>query len=66
VVFGLSPAQKQVAIYVAQGLPLNDISDRMKITANTARTHLNRIFEKTGVHNQPALVRVLLSAGAPI
>ena len=38
----------------------------MGITSNTARTHLQRIFDKTGVHNQSALVRVLLSAIAPV
>ena len=38
----------------------------MKITPNTARTHLNRVFEKTGVRTQTALVRVLLSTAAPI
>jgi DNA-binding CsgD family transcriptional regulator len=50
---------------VAEGLSLVDISARMGITANTARTHLNRIFDKTGVRTQPALVRVLLTAMAP-
>jgi len=64
-VYGLSPAQKQVAALVAEGLSLVDISARMGITANTARTHLNRIFDKTGVRTQPALVRVLLTAMAP-
>jgi DNA-binding CsgD family transcriptional regulator len=36
------------------------------ITANTARTHLDRIFDKTGVRTQPALVRALLSVAAPV
>lgn len=65
-IYGLSPAQLKLAALVAEGLTLADIGERMDITANTARTHLNRIFEKTGVHTQPALVRVLLSAVAPI
>ena len=64
-VFGLSPAQQQVAGLVAEGLSLADISDRMGITANTARTHLNRIFDKVGVRTQAALVRMLLTAVAP-
>jgi DNA-binding CsgD family transcriptional regulator len=64
-IYGLSPAQKQVAALIAEGLSLTDIAQRMGITANTARTHLNRIFHKTGVHTQPALVRILLSAIAP-
>jgi DNA-binding CsgD family transcriptional regulator len=65
-VFGLSPAQLQVARFIAEGLSLTEIADRLEITPNTARTHLNRVFEKTGVHTQPALVRVLLTAIAPV
>lgn len=64
-IYGLSPAQRRVAGLVAEGLTLNEIAERMGITPNTARTHLNRIFEKTGVRNQAALVRILLSAVAP-
>jgi DNA-binding CsgD family transcriptional regulator len=66
VVFGLSPAQAEVARHVADGLSLPEIAGKMEITANTARTHLNRVYEKVGVRTQPALVRVLLSAAAPI
>jgi DNA-binding CsgD family transcriptional regulator len=65
-VYGLSPAQKQLGGLVAEGLSLNEIAGRMGITANTARTHLQRVFDKTGVRTQPALVRVLLSAAAPL
>lgn len=65
-VYGLSPAQRILAGHVAEGLTLTEIADRMQITANTARTHLNRVFDKTGVRTQPALVRVLLTAIAPV
>jgi DNA-binding CsgD family transcriptional regulator len=60
-VFGLSPAQKQLSGFIADGLSLPEIAEKMGITANTARTHLERIYEKVGVRTQPALVRVLLS-----
>jgi DNA-binding CsgD family transcriptional regulator len=66
VVFGLSHAQKQLAAHIAEGRSLPEIAENMGITANTARTHLDRIYEKVGVRTQPALVRVLLSAVAPI
>lgn len=65
-VFGLSPAQKQLASQIAEGKSLPEIADVMKITANTARTHLDRIYEKVGVRTQPALVRVLLSTASPL
>ena len=66
IIYELSPMQKQLAGHVAQGLSLPEIAATMGISANTARTHLQRIFEKTGVHNQTALVRVLLSAASPL
>lgn len=65
-VFGLSPAQKQLAAHIASGRSLPEIAETMGITANTARTHLDRIYEKVGVRTQPALVRVLLSTASPI
>jgi DNA-binding CsgD family transcriptional regulator len=65
-IYGLSPAQTKVAALVADGQSLIEIAAELKITPNTARTHLNRIFEKTGVRNQTALVRVLLSAVSPL
>lgn len=65
-VYGLSPAQRRLAALVAEGLSLSEIARRMGITVNTARTHLNRVFDKVGVRTQPALVRVLLTAVAPV
>ncbi len=62
-VFRLSRSQARVARLVAEGLDCRAIADRLSVTPNTARTHLRRIYEKTGVASQPALVRVLLSVG---
>ncbi|GLQ57209.1 helix-turn-helix domain-containing protein [Devosia nitrariae] len=63
-IFGLSEAQTRLATHIAEGLTLPDAAAAMGVTLNTARTHLQRIYEKTGVHHQTALVRVLLSVGA--
>ena len=65
-IYGLSPAQRTLAGHVAQGLTLGQIAARMSVSESTARTHLNRVFDKTGVRTQPALVRVLLSAVSPV
>jgi DNA-binding CsgD family transcriptional regulator len=65
-VYGLSPAQVKIAALVAEGLTLPEIATRMGVTVNTARTHLDRVFDKVGVRTQPALVRVLLLVVAPI
>ena len=65
-IFELSPTQKKLAGLLAEGLPLPDIAERMGVTHNTARTHLRRIYEKTGVQTQTALIRVLLSTISPL
>jgi DNA-binding CsgD family transcriptional regulator len=65
-IYGLSPTQKRLAALVTEGVAVPEIARRMRIRTNTARTHLQRIFDKTGVRTQPALVRVMLSVVPPI
>lgn len=65
-VYGLSPAQRQVAGHIVEGLALPEIARTMSVRPTTVRTHLDRMFEKTGVRNQTALVRALLSAAVPL
>jgi len=62
-VYGLSEAQVEVATEIADGHDLAGVADRLGITVNTARTHLRRMFDKTGVRSQTALMRVILSLG---
>ena len=64
-VFGLSPAQLRLATRIVEGQSLVDIANATGVSVNTVRTQLRRMFEKVGVHSQPALVRVLLSIAAP-
>lgn len=63
--FGLSPSQLRLANRIVQGQSLVEIADASGVSINTVRTHLRRMFDKVGVHTQPALVRVLLSVAAP-
>lgn len=62
-VFGLSDGQRRVAQHIADGLGPKGAADALGISVNTARTHLTRLYEKTGVNSQAALVRILLSVG---
>jgi DNA-binding CsgD family transcriptional regulator len=61
-VYGLSRAQLAIASAITAGLSLGEAADKAGISINTARTHLQRIYDKTGVRNQAALVRVLLAS----
>lgn len=62
-VFKLSDGQVRIARQIAEGAGLKNIAETLGVTVNTARTHLSRIYEKTGVNSQTALVRLLLSVG---
>jgi DNA-binding CsgD family transcriptional regulator len=62
-VFGLSDGQTRIARHIASGQGLKDAAEELSISVNTARTHLARLYEKTGVNSQTALVRLLLSVG---
>lgn len=66
VVFALSPAQQRLARKLLEGNDLAATAKVLSVSVNTARTQLQRIFDKTGVHNQAALVRVLLSVAPPL
>jgi DNA-binding CsgD family transcriptional regulator len=63
--FGLSPAQVRLAALIVDGHDLGAAAEMLGVSVNTVRTQLKRIFEKTGVRSQPALVRALLSARPP-
>jgi DNA-binding CsgD family transcriptional regulator len=64
--FGLTPAEARLAHEMIRGDGLGPCASRLGITTNTARTHLNRVFEKTGTKRQAELVRLLLSCGFSI
>lgn len=60
-VFALSPAQTRLATALVEGLPLTDAARREQVSLGTAKTQLQRIFDKVGVRSQPGLVRQLLA-----
>ena len=64
-VYGLSPAQVRLARLIVDGHDLASASELLAVSVNTVRTQLQRIFDKTGVRSQAALVRSLLSADVP-
>jgi len=62
-VFGLSDGQLRVARHIAEGAGLKEAAKALGVSINTVRTHLTRLYEKTGMNSQTALVRLLLSVG---
>jgi len=66
IVYGLSPSQQRIAEQIVAGQDLVRGADHLGVSVTTARTQLQRMFEKTGVRSQPALVRALLSVASPV
>jgi DNA-binding CsgD family transcriptional regulator len=58
--FGLTPAEAAFALEIVKGDGRQATADRLGITVGTARSHLTKIFDKTGVTRQAELVRLLL------
>lgn len=63
--YGLTAAQTQLAELLAQGHDLAVAAERLGVSINTLRTHLQRLFDKTGARSQSGVVSILLSADAP-
>jgi DNA-binding CsgD family transcriptional regulator/PAS domain-containing protein len=58
--FGLTPAEASFALEIVKGDGRRATADRLGIAVGTARSHLSKIFDKTGVTRQAELVRLLL------
>jgi DNA-binding CsgD family transcriptional regulator len=58
--FGLTAAEAAFAGEIVAGAGIQAAADRLHISRSTGRTHLARIFEKTGTHRQAELVRLML------
>ncbi|MGB3866679.1 MAG: helix-turn-helix transcriptional regulator, partial [Xanthobacteraceae bacterium] len=58
-VFGLTAAETRVAVLIAGGLSGPQVAAKLGLSPETVKTHLKRCFDKTGVHSQVALARLL-------
>jgi DNA-binding CsgD family transcriptional regulator len=63
--FGLTPAEARLATEMAQGDGKVAAAERLGISFSTARSHLSRIFDKTGVRRQAELVRLMAQLDSP-
>jgi DNA-binding CsgD family transcriptional regulator len=64
--YGLTPAEAKNAILLLQGYRVQDIADELAVDVNTTRTHLKRIFSKTGARTQSDFIRLLLYGPAQL
>ena len=59
--YDLTPSEERLALRLAAGDTLAEAAARLGIRLSTARGVLRSVFEKTGTHRQPNLVRLLLT-----
>jgi len=64
--FGLTPAESNLALLLARGLSLAEASEMQNISQHTARAQLKSIFAKAGVSRQAELVRLILKSVATL
>ena len=60
--YGLSDTQSKLALILVSGADISTAAKQLKVSPNTAKTHLQRIYDKLGIRSQPAMVRMLLTA----
>jgi DNA-binding CsgD family transcriptional regulator len=56
--FELTPAEVRVLELTSAGLSNPNIAVQLGVATSTVKTHLNRIFEKTGRHTRAELIRL--------
>ena len=61
VFFDLTPKEASLAASLAAGMTLKEAADAAQIQFSTARSHMEKIFQKTGTRQQSQLVALLKS-----
>lgn len=53
---GLTPREEEVLAFLARGRTLSIVARDLHIAKNTARTHIEKIYQKTDIHKQQDLI----------
>jgi DNA-binding CsgD family transcriptional regulator/PAS domain-containing protein len=61
--YGLTPAEARVALCAASGATIPEAAHRLNVSPNTVKTHLRKVFAKTGTNRQAELARLIASIG---
>jgi DNA-binding CsgD family transcriptional regulator len=63
--YGISPAECRVLMMLTQGMTVREAASALGISEPTAKTHLQKLFQRTGTDRQADLMRLAMSALAP-
>ncbi len=61
--YGLTRAEARVALVASQGLSTPEIAAQLGLSVNTVKTHMRRIYSKTGTARLAELTRLITSVG---
>ena len=61
--YGLTEAEARVVEAASGGIAIGEIARQLGLSPNTVKTHLRRIYEKTGTKRQAELARVMAMIG---
>lgn len=57
--FGVTPSEARVADLLLQGFDTGEITERLRLTLETARFQVKRLLSKTGTRRQAELIRLM-------
>ncbi len=60
--YGLTPAEVRVALGAADGLRVEELAASLGIGGSTVKTHIQRVYEKTGANSRSQLLKLLLAS----
>lgn len=60
-IYGLTQAELPILMAVSQGLSAGEISDQHSISIATVRSHIQHVYQKTGVHRASQLAQLVAS-----
>lgn len=63
--FGLTPGESRVFDHIVAGRTVAQTADALGLEDSTVKTHLLRVYDKTGVRRQAELVRMAASLSVP-
>ncbi len=65
-IYGLTPAESRVMVQVGAGQTTAGIAAAFGVSENTIKTHLARLFGKTGTSRQSELVKIVTQLASPL
>lgn len=64
--FGLTPGEGRVFDHIAAGRSVTQTAEALGVEGSTVKTHLLRLYDKTGVRRQAELVHMAASLAVPV